>query len=72
MPEFHYSEPGFITVTHGLYRTHDLATGANTVRVKYDTLAEMDISEMRYRERRYQPDFDTLPWKKEKEVEVQS
>lgn len=48
-------------MTRGVYRSFDLESGARTAHVEYDTLGEMDISEKRYRDRRYQPDFDALP-----------
>ncbi len=50
-------------MTRGIYRTFNVESGARYAHVEYDTHADMDISEQRYRERRYRPAFDSLPWK---------
>jgi hypothetical protein len=50
-------------VTRGIYRVRNDESGACFARVEYDTLATMDVPEQRYRDRRYKPEFDNLPWK---------
>ena len=48
----------------GLYRTRaDADDGKTYVRVQYGPTFEFDLSEARYREVGYQPEFDALPWK---------
>jgi hypothetical protein len=55
-------------MTRGIYRTFNMESGARHAHVEYDSRSEMDITEQRYRERRYQPVFDALPWKDEYEA----
>ena len=50
-------------MTRGVYRTRNEESGAQYAHVEYDIHADMDIPEQRYRDRRYQPEFDRLPWK---------
>ena len=50
-------------VTRGVYRTFSVENGTRYAHVEYDSLAEMDIPEARYRARGYRPEFDALPWK---------
>jgi len=50
-------------VTRGIYRFRIDESGSCYANVEYDTLATMNVPERRYRDRRYKPDFDRLPWK---------
>ena len=52
-------------MTRGIYRTQTKESGACYVHVEYDTIAAMELTEQRYRERGYKPEFDKLPWKKD-------
>ena len=52
-------------VTRGIYRIRNDESGSCYACVEYDTLATMNVPELRYRERRYKPEFDRLPWKED-------
>jgi hypothetical protein len=52
-------------MTRGIYRTQTKESGACYVHVEYDTIAAMELTEQRYRERGYKPEFDKLPSKKD-------
>jgi hypothetical protein len=52
-------------MTRGVYRTFNVESGGRYAHVEYDTHADMDISEQRYRDRGYPPAYETLPWKDE-------
>jgi len=50
-------------MTRGVYRTRNKESDSQYAHVEYDIHADMDIPEQRYRDRRYQPEFDRLTWK---------
>jgi hypothetical protein len=47
--------------SRGVYRTQGEAGFPNTVLVEYGTLG-FNISEQEYRDNKYEPEFDELPW----------
>ncbi len=51
----------------GIYKERNGWVTQYSAHVKYDEHQELDVSEELYRERRYQPPFDQLPWKDEVE-----